>query len=205
MFNFNKEYLNQGIGTGGGYIKESGCYEMAITEAYLLKIQDKISEALVLEFEDIEEKKAKINIWYKDKNGDSVEFQEKHISHLIYLLGVNPELAQRTSINSEKKREEIPAFKDKMIGVILEFKGTEKYNGNDGKEYSRYNYNLKGFYDVSTKQTADEKNENKEVKSYYYWLERFLKENKEPVKKEVAQNNTKMSDEDDLDDEDFPF
>lgn len=59
MFNFNQEYVSQGIGNGGGYIKESGCYEMTINDAYILKIQGKKSEALVLELEDLEEKKSK--------------------------------------------------------------------------------------------------------------------------------------------------
>lgn len=123
------------------------------------------------------------------------------------MLGINPNLAQRTNFNNEKNREEIPVFKSKIIGCILEFSGTEVYTGNDGNDYTRYNYNLKGFYDVSTKQTADEKNENKEIKSYYYWIERFLKENKENNKKieKKTNDNFEINDDEIMDDEDFPF
>ena len=101
MFEYNSEYLNQGIGTGGTYINQSGVYEMAISEAYLLKMQNTYSEALILELEDLEEKKAKVNIWYKNKNGEKVEFQEKHITHLMYLLSINPKTIKST-LNTEK-------------------------------------------------------------------------------------------------------
>ena len=202
MFEYNSKYLNQGIGTGGTHINQSGAYEMAISEAYLLKMQNTYSEALILELEDLEEKKAKVNIWYKNKNGEKVESQNKHITHLMYLLSNNPK-TKKTTLNAEKNREEIQVFKDKIIGVILEFSGTEQYTGNDGNEYTRYNYNLKGFYDVTTKATADEKRNGKETKTYNYWKERFEKENKKIDNKQNRNQQENKNDEDSEDD--FPF
>lgn len=204
MFNYKEDYLNQQVGIGGKNINQSGCLEVVITSATLLKIKDSKSEALTLALEDLEERKAKINIWYKNKQGETVEFQEKHITYLIDLLGINPKMVKIIE-DRETGKEFVPIFHNKIIGIILEFQGTETYIGNDGNEYKRYNYNLKGFYDVSTQRTAEEIKNNKEPKTYNYWKERFEKENEKLENEQNKKQNSSKQENNDEDDDDFPF
>lgn len=205
MLNYNTEYLSQGIGTGGGAIKQSGVYPLIITGAYLFNSKDTQSQALVLELENIDEEKARLQIWFKDKNGNEVEYNSKHITHLINLLGINPQIVNETRYNDIKKRDELARFLNKMIGTIIEYDGAETYIGNDGNEYTRHNYKLKGFYDINTGKTADEKNNGTEAKSVKYWEEKFKKniKNKNETSKEKINNSFVEDDTDSSDD--FPF
>lgn len=160
MFNTNKDYLNEEVQVGGSVINKSGCYEVIITDANIFRSNTSQSEALNLTFIDTEtEKKAWKGLFYKNKSGEDVKYVLRNITHLIHLLNVNP---------TEDKNGNIKEFKDKIIGVILEVKGEINY-----KNEPAYNFNVVGFYDPSTKQTAKEKNNKEKAETYYKALEKY--------------------------------
>ena len=160
MFNTNKDYLNEDVQVGGSVINKSGCYEMMITDANIFKSKTSQSEALNLSFMDTEtEKKAWKGLFYKNKNGEDVKFVIRNLTHLEHLLNVNP---------VADKDGNIPVFVNKIIGVFLEVKGEINY-----KDEPAYEFNVVGFYDPSTKQTAKEKINNSPAEAYYKAVEKY--------------------------------
>lgn len=196
MFNYDKKYVNEEIPTGGTTINTDGCYRCIITEAKIWRSDTNNSESLNLKIKDIEtEKKAWLNLFYKKKNGEDIDFNLRHLSHLTYLLGVKPEPDNSGVIN---------AWTNKTIGVFLTVKATTLNNGNQGYEFS-----LQGFFDPNNKLTAKEKSENLPPETYKKFKERFA--NAEPVELTSTNNsnNFNNSSNDDgffpIDNDDIPF
>lgn len=147
MFNINKDYLGEEIGSGGTAINVSGVYNAHITEAKIWKSEQTQAESLNLKIENENGLIAWFNLFYKKKDGSDIDFNLRHITHLSYLLG--------TSDPHPDHKGHFKDFEDKFIGVFLTVKTTDLKDGGQG-----YQYNLDGFYDVNTRQTAKEKNEN---------------------------------------------
>lgn len=166
MFNYDKKYVSEDVPTGGTTINVNGCYECLITEAKIWKSDTSQSESLNLKIKDAKtDKKAWLNLFYKKKNGEDIDFNLRHLSHLVYLLGLTPDVDNAGIINS---------WTNKAIGIFLTVKATTLNNGNQGYEFS-----LQGFYDPNTKLTAKEKSENLPPETYKKMKERFA--NAEPV------------------------
>lgn len=166
MFEFDNKYLKEEIPTGGTTINTNGCYECVITEAKFRKALQTQSEFLNLQIKDNKtNKKAWTSICYKDSKGEDVDFALRNLSHLTYLIGVNPQPDNNGIIN---------AWINKSIGVFLTVKAKTLDNGNMG-----YEFNIRGFYDANTKLTAKEKSENLPPETYKKMKERFA--NAEPV------------------------
>lgn len=166
MFNYDKKYVSEDVPTGGTTINVNGCYECLITEAKIWKSDTSQSESLNLKIKDAKtDKKAWLNLFYKKKNGEDIDFNLRHLSHLVYLLGLKPDVDNNGFINS---------WANKAIGIFLTVKATTLNNGNQGYEFS-----LQGFYDPNTKLTAKEKSENLPPETYKKMKERFA--NAEPV------------------------
>lgn len=160
MFNLNKDYLQEDVQVGGSVINKSGCYEMLITDANYFISNSSQSEAMNLTFLDTEtERKAWKGLFYKNKNGEEVKFVTRNLNHLVELLKVNP---------TADKDNKIPSLVNKIIGVILEVKGEINYKGEPA-----YDFNVVGFYDPSTKQTAKEKINNEKAEAYYKAVEKY--------------------------------
>lgn len=160
MFNLDKKYISENVETGGTTINKSGCYDVVISEAKIWKSENSKSESLNIKFNDLTtNKKAWLSLFYKGRNGQDIEFNTRHITHLAYLLNVNPEADNGGNIN---------AFKDKTIGVFLVVKAVDLDNGGQGYEFS-----LQGFYDPRTRLTAKEKSENLPAEIYNKFVERF--------------------------------
>lgn len=195
MFNYDKKYLSEEVSTGGTTINVDGCYECFITEAKIRKSEKSDSEILNLKIIDAKtEKKAWLNIPYKKKNGEDIDFNLRHLSHLTYLLGVKPEADNNGFIN---------AWTNKVIGIFLTVQATTLNNGNQG-----YNFNLQGFYDPNNKLTAKEKSENLQPETYKKFKERFA--NSEPVELNSTNNSNNFNNTNDngffpINNDDIPF
>lgn len=195
MFEINKDYLSEEIGATGTHVNKSGCYEMVITDAKIWKSNssNSQSESLNLNIETLEGQKAWINLFYKKKDGNNIDFNLRHITHLSFLNNVaNP---------SPDRDGKITSFIGKVVGVILEVGTTELRDGGVG-----YDYKLIGFYNPSTKQTAKEMNEKIPADVYEKHMEKY-----KDVDEVVLTKSNKQESMDDIDgfytvsDDDLPF
>ena len=159
MFVVNNDFLNEEVGGVSTHINKSGCYEVVITDAVIKTYQNSRAESLNLSVETMEGQKAWINLFYKKKDGTDVPFNLRHITHLTFLSSVNP---------TADKDGKIKAFVDKVVGIFLEVKTTELKDGGTG-----YDYNLIGFYNPSTKQTAKEMTDKLPAEVYGKYVEKF--------------------------------
>lgn len=150
MFTINDDYNNEELNTSKA-IRKSGVYTMKCTRANIYKSTDTSAESLGLTFEDKNEQKAWFSIWYKNKNGEDVEFSTRHINHLLALCGIN-----KNNLNWDKDGN-IVSLIGKFVGIILEVN-----KGTDYKDKTKevYEYRLQGFYDYKTNQTIKEKRDN---------------------------------------------
>lgn len=193
MFNYDKKFISEDVPTGGTTINVNGCYECLITEAKIWKSDTSQSESLNLKIKDAKtDKKAWLNLFYKKKNGEDIDFNLRHLSHLVYLLGLTPDVDNNGFINS---------WTNKAIGIFLTVKATTLNNGNQGYEFS-----LQGFYDPNTKLTAKEKSENLPPETYKKMKERFA--NSEPVELTSTTSSSNSSVDDGffpVNNDDIPF
>lgn len=150
MFTINDDYNKEELKMGSP-IKKSGVYTMKCTRAKIYKSANTSAESLGLTFEDKDGQKAWFSIWYKNKDGEDVEFATRHINHLLSLCDIN-----KNNMNWDKEGN-IVSLKDKFVGVIVEVN-----KGTDYKDNSKevYEYSLQGFYDYKTNQTVKEKRDN---------------------------------------------
>ena len=150
MFTINDDYNKEELKMGSP-IRKSGVYTMKCTRAKIYKSANTSAESLGLTFEDKDGQKAWFSIWYKNKDGEDVEFATRHINHLLALCDIN-----KNNMNWDKEGN-IVSLKDKFVGVIVEVnKGTD-YKDNTKEVYE---YTLQGFYDYKTNQTVKEKRDN---------------------------------------------
>lgn len=150
MFTINDDYNKEELSLGSA-IKKSGVYTMKCIRAKIYKSANTSAESLGLTFEDKDGQKAWFSIWYKNKDGEDVEFATRHINHLLSLCDIN-----KNNMNWDKEGN-IVSLKDKFVGVIVEVnKGTD-YKDNTKEVYE---YSLQGFYDYKTNQTVKEKRGN---------------------------------------------
>ena len=211
MFNYKEDFLDEEIGSGTQKIMKSGCYNATIEKTGVLRSKESKSETLILNFKTDENENAKILLCYKDKSGNDVDFNNKHLSHLIYLLGINPALVKE--VKNEEGKLHYPILENKEIGIFLSFKGMRTYTGTDGNEYEDTEYNFRGFFHVITGKTAKETKSNSEPIMYDTWQTNFetenrIRENKKNEKIEHEKQNDDFSENiknSGIDDDDFPF
>ena len=213
MFNYNKEYSNEEIGTGIQRIQESGCYIATIEKAILFKADKSKSEALKFTFITEDQQITKIDIFYKNKEGEEIKHNNKNLVHLVDLLKINPAALQESK--DDEGNLHIPILEGKIIGLFLTYEGLEKYIGSDDKEYEKANYNLRGFFDSRSKRTIKEINDNAVCTMFDTWTRNFEKENsirekKEDEKKKYHESNDNFKENinnvsEDTDDDGFPF
>ena len=145
MFQIDSRYLEEEIGLSNA-IRRTGVYNAVIKKADIWKSEHSQSEALNLEIETEDEKSARLSLFYKKKTGEEIEFNMRHINHLMYLLGID---------NLKEGQDKlVPALMGKKIGAII------KVGKRDGDEREFYQYTLQGFFDPDTKMTAKEKSQN---------------------------------------------
>lgn len=153
--------------SGGDYISKSGCYNCIIEKVEVYSATDaSFSTALNLFVKTADEEKARIPIWIKNKKGEDVDFNIKHMNQFCFLTRIKPE--DMTEVEMDKKTT-IPVLKDVRIGIFL------GYKHEDGEKYA--NYDLKGFYNPDTKKTAFETNKQIEAKKYAEMEKMFEKDN----------------------------
>ncbi len=211
MFNYKEDFLDEEIGSGTQKIMKSGCYNATIEKTGVLRSKESKIETLILNFKTDENENAKILLCYKDKSGNDVDFNNKHLSHLIYLLGINPALVKE--VKNEEGKLHYPILENKEIGIFLSFKGMRTYTGTDGNEYEDTEYNFRGFFHVITGKTAKETKSNSEPIMYDTWQTNFetenrIRENKKNEKIEHEKQNDDFSENiknSGIDDDDFPF
>lgn len=175
MFTINDDYNKEELKMGSP-IRKSGVYTMKCTRAKIYKSANTSAESLGLTFEDKDGQKAWFSIWYKNKDGEDVEFATRHINHLLSLCDIN-----KNNMNWDKEGN-IVSLKDKFVGVIVEVN-----KGTDYKDNSKevYEYTLQGFYDYKTNQTVKEKRDNAPAVIVNKCIERY--QNAQEV---VLNNNT---------------
>lgn len=148
MFTVDNKYKNEEVNSSS-VIKRSGLYVMKCTKAKIFKSQRSSSECLNLTFEDENGQKAWFGLWYKNKDGEDVEFVTRFINHFMGLTGIN-----ERNLNWDKDGN-VVSFLNKYTGIVLE---VGKIIDQKGKE--QYDYQLKCFYDFKTKKTLKEITEN---------------------------------------------
>lgn len=159
--------INSEISTSD-YIKKSGCYNCVIENVELFEATDgSFSTALNFNMINQDNEKCRIPIWIKDRKGEDLDFNIKHMNQLCFLLRLKPENIYAVT---KDKKQYIPEFQGLKIGVFLEY-GAPK----DDEKYGQYN--LKGFYDANTRKTAFETNKQIEAKKYIEMEKIFEKEN----------------------------
>lgn len=163
MFTINDDYNKEELSLGSA-IKKSGVYTMKCIRAKIYKSANTSAESLGLTFEDKDGQKAWFSIWYKNKDGEDVEFATRHINHLLSLCDIN-----KNNMNWDKEGN-IVSLKDKFVGVIVEVN-----KGTDYKDNSKevYEYTLQGFYDYKTNQTVKEKIDNAPAVIVNKYVERY--------------------------------
>lgn len=198
MFNFNKNYLNEEIPTGGNTINQNGCYEVIIDEAKIRTYDKTYSESLNLKlYDEKTNKKCWLNLFYKNRDGEDIKFNNKHISHLVYLLQIKPELDSGGNI---------PGFINKRIGIFL---SVETETLKNGKEC--YKFNLQGFYDPINKLTSKEKIEKLQGEVYNNFKERYKDSPVVELNKNKVCNTNDINNDEDInsffpvDNNDLPF
>lgn len=177
MFTVSDNYNNEEVKISGA-IRKNGVYTMKCTRAKIFKSPDTNAESLGLTFEDKDGQKAWFSIWYKNKDGEDVEFATRHVNHLLALCDINI-----NNMNWDKDGNIISLI-GKFVGIILEVN-----KGTDYKDSTKevYEYRLQGFYDYKTKQTVKEKRDNAPAVIVNKMIERY--QNAE----EVVLNNSNSS------------
>ena len=163
MFTINDDYNKEELKMGSP-IRKSGVYTMKCTRAKIYKSANTSAESLGLTFEDKDGQKAWFSIWYKNKDGEDVEFATRHINHLLSLCDIN-----KNNMNWDKEGN-IVSLKDKFVGVIVEVNKGTGYKDNSKEVYE---YTLQGFYDYKTNQTVKEKRDNAPAVIVNKYVERY--------------------------------
>ena len=212
-FGYNQDHSERDINTGGSRIKRSGAFEMNIKRVEFFRGQGNHTEALTFILENENEESIRLKLFYKDKSGEIIEFNNFHISQLCDLLKINP--TQIEIVKDKDEKFHIPILENRIIGIFISYKGIEKYTGNDGNEYENINYFLRGFYDADTGRTIKEiKNNKSEAEAYERLKKVFTKENDqiEMEKKKTEEYKRQQDNFDESiknsevdDDDDFPF
>lgn len=159
MFQCDEKYLNEEVSIGGSVVNKSGVYLMKITGAELRRGYNSQSEGINLNLETEDGHAAWLNLYYKDKSGQVIQFQERNLNHLCYLIDTNPVLAPDNKINN---------FIGKQVMVGLKVGTRVKNDGNEG-----YDFQLQGFFDPRTGQTAKEKLSTVDAKIITQLKERY--------------------------------
>lgn len=179
MFTINDDYNKEELSLGSA-IKKSGVYTMKCIRAKIYKSANTSAESLGLTFEDKDGQKAWFSIWYKNKDGEDVEFATRHINHLLSLCDIN-----KNNMNWDKEGN-IVSLKDKFVGVIVEVnKGTD-YKDNTKEVYE---YSLQGFYDYKTNQTVKEKRDNAPAVIVNKYVERYQNAQEVVLNNNAGSNN----------------
>lgn len=184
MFTINDDYNKEELKMGSP-IRKSGVYTMKCTRAKIYKSANTSAESLGLTFEDKDGQKAWFSIWYKNKDGEDVEFATRHINHLLSLCDIN-----KNNMNWDKEGN-IVSLKDKFVGVIVEVnKGTD-YKDNTKEVYE---YSLQGFYDYKTNQTVKEKRDNAPAVIVNKCIERYQNAQEVVLNNNTGSNNNNTND-----------
>jgi hypothetical protein len=158
-FSFNQEAASD-ANNGGKGISASGFYDVTINEAQYIEQNTNNNLKKVVEFSlETEDGKTanfvQLMLWTQNK-GD--HYQAKQLHALLGLLRLN---GVTTSKIGDKTV--FGTLTGKRITVGLQ---KELYTNKNGEE--KYKFNVVGFCDLGTKQTFDERANNKEAKFYTY-------------------------------------
>lgn len=209
MWSDNPEQLKE-KNLPGISIKESGCYECKIERAELFISSQNKSEALILTLKSIvNEKTARIPIFYRNKKGEEQFFNTKHLNQLIYLLKIKFENL-RTELDEESKQI-FPMLQNRKIGVFLSYLGMNEVTDTETGEMSYFNeYQLRGFYNTKTNKTTQEIIDKIEMpETFEIWKKNFINENKIREKRELEKGTNVIGhyerNKTENTEEDFPF
>lgn len=153
LWNFKNEDLTTGT-SGKVRVTRSGAYVFTIKEAYINKTTNSFSTACTLELEN-ETHKVKLSIWFKGKNGDILQYNQKKLNRLMYLCKLKAEDLKvevkkvKDYQGNDIERHFLPAFVGKKTGVFLKVSPPHA-----GQKYP--SYNIVDFYDPITQKTCDE-------------------------------------------------
>lgn len=173
---------------GGSYINKSGIYTGKIIESNIIDSKSSSAQALVVVLES-EEGKSRLTFWYKKADGTENEYARTNLNRLLFLTKTkNSDL--KLEVKDNKKF--VPVLLGKEIGAIIEVKAKDEEN---------VDYNLKDWFEIKSKKTADEIKNNHDAKNVAYWTEKF--KNAQPIitkKKDEKTSNENVEVE-----EEFPF
>lgn len=185
-------------------VNQSGAYVFTIKEAYINKTTNSFSTACTLELEN-ETHKAKLSIWFKNKNGDTLEYNRKKLNRLMYLCKLKAEDLKvdvkkvKDYQGNDIDRQFLPAFVGKEIGVFLQVTPPRA-------DQQFPNFNIDDFFAPKTKQTCDEiLGKEKGTAKYDFYTEKYAQD--APVKTGTAtpRKTTTAPETAELGDDDFPF
>lgn len=184
MFTVNDNYNNEEVKISRA-IRKSGVYTMKCTRAKIFKSPDTNAESLGLTFEDKDGQKAWFSIWYKNKDGEDVEFATRYVNHLLALCDINI-----NNMNWDKDGNIISLI-GKFVGIILEVN-----KGTDYKDSTKevYEYRLQGFYDYKTNQTIKEKRDNAPALIVNKMIERYQNAEEVVLNNNAGSNNNNSND-----------
>lgn len=144
MFNVNAEYLNEEINSGGKAINKNGCYEVKIDKFKIWKSDESQTESANITFVTDDGKKAWVSLFYKKKTGEVIDFNQKILTHLSFVVGVNG-----------AKQDEDGHVKDyigKELGIVVKVDTEVNQKGEDS-----YKFSIVDVYNPNTLQTAYER------------------------------------------------
>lgn len=205
MWNYNKENLYKST-DGASYVNKSGCYICTIERAYIYTADNSNSEAVNIELTTNNDEKIRLNLFYKNKKGEAIEFNEIHLNHLEHLTkSIHDQLVNSIAYEliNKLQRPVIKGLTNKKIGVVVEVEAGEK----------NYNYILKSFFEVEKNRTSEEIMNQVEPTTISKYMKKY--ENAQEVKLNKEENKTNISDDDKdilnsfakdmAESEDFPF
>ncbi len=181
LWNENKENLKESTTkTYKNKLKKNAVINAIIKEAYITKSTKTNAVALTVMFES-PENYGRFSMWYKKGDGTANAFAERNLNRMTFLVKVKHKdlkiETKKISLNTgeEIEREFIPILEGKEIGMILEYR-------NDNLE-------IRDFFDIKSRKTADEICNNVEAETVEFYKKKYEKN------EEIIENAT----------DEFPF
>lgn len=192
LWNYEEEDIQEKTAVGGNYVEESGIYECKIEEAELITSNSSKSRAVQIIFKTSDDKTMRVRHWFEKSDGSENKYARIALNKLMFLCKIK---SSDMKMKREKDKNLLPAFVGKTIGVIDEVKLTPT---EENKVY--YEHDVKGYFDIKSKKTADEIKKDLVAETVERWKEIFekieLKKTVAPVQKETKKEEV---------DDEFPF
>ena len=183
MWSYNEKDLELEVG-GGLHLSKSGCYHAIIKDISDTETSGGARQ-VVLKL-DVEGAETTIYHVYSKIDGTEIDFKVRHLNHLLFL-------------NKLKDPSKLLSVKGKEIGVFLKAKLSQD------KKF--INFDIEGFFHVSTKKTAKELKDNLQAQVYEKMQKKYSEETQleriyeKSVQQTVEENKQNI----DFTDEEFPF